>query len=77
MLIPSQGNEDAVLCLLLPRYLVGAEACCPAPEVGSGDSNAELQDGEDEQHDGDAIPCELQSGEGSISSAQCLASPMH
>lgn len=77
MLIPSQGNEDPVLCLLLPCYLIGAESCCSAPEVSSGNSNAELQDGEDEQHDGDAIPCELQSGEGSISSAQFLTSPVH
>lgn len=54
-------------------YLVRAEAGGPAPKVGGGHGDAELQDGEDEQDDGDAVPCELHGGKNkpqNISSAQ-------
>lgn len=56
-------------------YLVGAEAGGPAPEIGGGHGDAEFQDGEDEQHDGNPIPCELQDGENPISTPSSRTDP--
>lgn len=51
-------------------YLVGAEASGPAPEISGGHSDAELQNGEDEQHNGNPVPCELHGGENPVSNTQ-------
>lgn len=61
------GFCPAALCPPVP-YLVGAETGGPAPEISSGHGDAELQDGEDEQHDRNPVPCELQDRESPISS---------